>query len=117
MPLIPQRMQLQACCSYCSVCALDAAHLLSPIPSGQLPACVLPASASSHATLTCPLPPRPLSPNLAGPFCHRSLLTLEEKRVPYSTTLIDFADKPQWLLDVNPAGSVPVMKVRQGGGD
>ncbi|KAL4430131.1 hypothetical protein ABPG77_004913 [Micractinium sp. CCAP 211/92] len=44
------------------------------------------------------------------PFCHRSLLTLEEKKVPYSTTLIDFANKPQWLLDVNPAGSVPVMK-------
>lgn len=53
-----------------------------------------------------------ISPSVAGPFCHRSLLTLEEKNVPYSTTLIDFANKPQWLLDVNPAGSVPVMKVR-----
>ncbi|EFN57582.1 hypothetical protein CHLNCDRAFT_143262 [Chlorella variabilis] len=44
------------------------------------------------------------------PFCHRSLLTLEEKHVPYTKTFIDFANKPQWLLDVNPAGSVPVMK-------
>ncbi|PSC75758.1 putative beta-D-xylosidase 7 [Micractinium conductrix] len=44
------------------------------------------------------------------PFCHRSLLALEEKHVPYTTTLIDFNNKPQWLLDVNPAGSVPVMK-------
>lgn len=31
--------------------------------------------------------------------------------MPYTTTLIDFDHKPQWLLDVNPAGSVPVMKV------
>ncbi|KAI3438883.1 hypothetical protein D9Q98_001298 [Chlorella vulgaris] len=44
------------------------------------------------------------------PFCHRALLTLVEKKVPYTTTLIDFDHKPQWLLDVNPAGSVPVMK-------
>ena len=43
------------------------------------------------------------------------LLTLEEKEVPYTTTLVDFDHKPQWLLDVNPAGSVPVMKVRAGG--
>ena len=31
--------------------------------------------------------------------------------MPYKTTLIDFAAKPDWLLEVNPAGSVPVMKV------
>jgi glutathione S-transferase len=59
---------------------------------------------SSHSS---PLP-RPLNP--AGPFCHRALLTLEEKHVPYTKTLIDFAAKPQWLLDVNPSGTVPVMK-------
>ena len=53
-----------------------------------------------------------MGPTSAGPFCHRSLLTLEEKHVPYTKTFIDFANKPQWLLDVNPAGSVPVMKVR-----
>jgi glutathione S-transferase len=46
----------------------------------------------------------------AGPFCHRALLVLEEKHVPYCKTLIDFAAKPQWLLGVNPAGTVPVMK-------
>ena len=47
----------------------------------------------------------------AGPFCHRALLTLEEKHVPYTSTLIDFNDNPQWLLDLNPSGSVPVMNV------
>lgn len=55
--------------------------------------------------------PAPSSSLFPGPFCHRALLTLEEKRVGYTTTLIDFDNKPQWLLDVNPAGSVPVMKV------
>ena len=83
----------------------------------------------------------------AGPFCHRALLTLEEKGLPYQKTLIgksasateslltpcfpaaaqgswsptcflpslptalDFDSKPSWLLEVNPQGSVPVMKV------
>lgn len=45
-----------------------------------------------------------------GPFCHRALLTLEEKSVPYQKTYIDFSAKPQWLLDANPSGTVPVMK-------
>lgn len=44
------------------------------------------------------------------PFCHRALLTLEEKGLIYQKTLIDFANKPAWLLEVNPEGSVPVMK-------
>ena len=46
----------------------------------------------------------------AGPFCHRTLLTLEEKNIPYSTTLVDFDNKPDWLFEVNPKGTVPVMK-------
>ena len=37
-------------------------------------------------------------------------MTLEEKHVPYNKILIDLDAKPQWLLDVNPAGSVPVLK-------
>ncbi len=32
----------------------------------------------------------------AGPFCHRALLTLAEKHVPYKEEYIDFADKPKW---------------------
>lgn len=35
--------------------------------------------------------------------------------MPYTKTLVDFAAKPDWLLEVNPAGSVPVMKVRVAG--
>ncbi len=47
---------------------------------------------------------------LTGPFSHRALLALEEKHVPYTKILVDLDNKPQWLLDVNPAGSVPVLK-------
>ncbi|KAI3991537.1 hypothetical protein MKX01_017156 [Papaver californicum] len=52
------------------------------------------------------------APDLLGdcPFCQRVLLTLEEKKVPYQMHLIDTANKPQWFLDVNPEGKVPVVK-------
>jgi glutathione S-transferase len=46
----------------------------------------------------------------AGPFCHRALLTLEEKAVPYVPVYVDFNAKPQWLLDANPAGTVPLLR-------
>jgi glutathione S-transferase len=32
----------------------------------------------------------------AGPFCHRVLLTLETKHIPYEMDYIDFNNKPQW---------------------
>ena len=32
----------------------------------------------------------------AGPFCHRALLTLEEKKVPYEAHYINLANKPEW---------------------
>jgi hypothetical protein len=32
----------------------------------------------------------------AGPFCHRALLTLAEKHVPYKEEYIDFSNKPKW---------------------
>lgn len=44
------------------------------------------------------------------PFCHRVLLTMEEKKLDYERNYIDFAKKPDWLLEVNPDGSVPVVK-------
>jgi glutathione S-transferase len=33
---------------------------------------------------------------LSGPFCHRVLLTLEGKNVPYEKEYIDFKNKPEW---------------------
>ncbi|KAK9810673.1 hypothetical protein WJX73_009341 [Symbiochloris irregularis] len=49
------------------------------------------------------------------PFCHRALLTLEEKKASYDKTYISFDNKPKWLFEVNPEGSVPVMKVLDDG--
>lgn len=43
------------------------------------------------------------------PFCHRVLLTLQQKNIPYKQELIDFYNKPEWLIQVN-QGKVPVIK-------
>ena len=42
------------------------------------------------------------------PFCHRVLLTAEAKKVPYELGYIDFAAKPDWLLEKS-GGKVPVI--------
>ena len=33
---------------------------------------------------------------LAGPFSHRTMLTLEEKGIPYNKLLIDELNMPEW---------------------
>ena len=43
------------------------------------------------------------------PFSSRILLTLEEKKVPHKRNYIDLDDKPQWFLEKNPTGKVPVV--------
>ncbi|KAL7147987.1 hypothetical protein ABFS83_06G148500 [Erythranthe nasuta] len=52
------------------------------------------------------------APDILGdcPFSQRVQLTLEEKKVPYKLHLINTDDKPQWFLEVNPEGKVPVIK-------
>eukprot|EP00963_Diacronema_lutheri_P008113 scaffold698_cov333-Pavlova_lutheri.AAC.5 len=45
------------------------------------------------------------------PFCHRVLLTMEEMEVPYETKLVDLGNKPDWLLEINPLGKVPVLRM------
>lgn len=42
------------------------------------------------------------------PFCHKVLLTLENKQVPYTKKYIDFANKPEWLAERS-GGKVPVI--------
>ncbi|KAH7307755.1 hypothetical protein KP509_22G075700 [Ceratopteris richardii] len=44
------------------------------------------------------------------PFSQRVLLTLEEKKVPYTLKLVDLSNKPDWFTEVNPEGKVPVIK-------
>ncbi|CAH8258232.1 unnamed protein product [Arabidopsis lyrata] len=53
------------------------------------------------------------APDVLGdcPFSQRVLLTLEEKKLPYKTHLINVSDKPQWFLDISPEGKVPVVKL------
>ncbi|KAI3517304.1 hypothetical protein L1887_16518 [Cichorium endivia] len=52
------------------------------------------------------------APEILGdcPFCQRVLLTLEEKKVAYTTHLINLDSKPEWFLQVNPDGKVPLIK-------
>lgn len=42
------------------------------------------------------------------PFCHRLLITLEQKNVPYTMKFIDFANKPGWLQERS-GGKVPIV--------
>ncbi|KAE9598802.1 hypothetical protein Lal_00022606 [Lupinus albus] len=53
------------------------------------------------------------TPNKLGdcPFCQRVLLTLEEKNLPYDPKFVDLANKPEWFLQINAEGKVPVIKI------
>ncbi|KAG6402165.1 hypothetical protein SASPL_139040 [Salvia splendens] len=56
------------------------------------------------------------APDILGdcPFCQRVTMTLEEKRVGYKQHLINLAAKPQWFLEVNPEGKVPLIRFGDG---
>jgi glutathione S-transferase len=43
------------------------------------------------------------------PFCHRALLTLECKGIPYTKTLVDLDAKPEWLVE-KAGGKVPLLE-------
>ncbi|CAL5052066.1 unnamed protein product [Urochloa decumbens] len=45
------------------------------------------------------------------PFTQRVLLTIEEKHLPYDLKLVNLANKPDWLLEINPEGKVPIVKL------
>jgi RNA polymerase-associated protein len=45
------------------------------------------------------------------PYCARVRLALAEKELDYETVDVDLANRPQWLLDLNPpSGRVPVLE-------
>jgi glutathione S-transferase len=48
------------------------------------------------------------------PYCMRVRIALAEKQLPYRERAIDLARKPPELLEVNPAGGVPVLVVEGG---
>ena len=44
------------------------------------------------------------------PYCARVRITLAEKRLDVETVEVDLADRPQWLIELNPPhGRVPVL--------
>jgi len=45
------------------------------------------------------------------PYVQRSIITLEEKRIPYTRTDIDLAKKPVWFRQKSPLGKVPILLV------
>jgi glutathione S-transferase len=44
------------------------------------------------------------------PYCARVRIVLAEKGLAHETVVIDLADRPAWLYEINPAGKVPVIQ-------
>lgn len=44
------------------------------------------------------------------PYCARVRIALAEKAVSYETVVIDLADRPSWVYELNPIGKVPVLE-------
>ena len=43
------------------------------------------------------------------PYVQRSVITLQEKGVPYEIVYIDLKNKPDWFLELSPLGKVPIL--------
>jgi glutathione S-transferase len=44
------------------------------------------------------------------PYCARVRIVLAEKGLAFETVVIDLADRPAWLYELNPSGKVPVLR-------
>ena len=44
------------------------------------------------------------------PYCARVRIALAEKGIAHETVVIDLADRPAWLYELNPVGKVPVLE-------
>ncbi|MBX2883258.1 MAG: glutathione S-transferase family protein [Granulosicoccus sp.] len=58
-----------------------------------------------------PLPKLELISSDRCPFVQRSIITLEQKNVPYTITYVDPYDPPEWFPAVSPLGKVPVLRI------
>ena len=45
------------------------------------------------------------------PYVQRSVITLQEKGVPYEIEYIDLNNKPEWFMQLSPLGKVPILMV------
>lgn len=43
------------------------------------------------------------------PFVQRALIVMAERDIPHELRFVDMGDKPDWLLEISPAGEVPVL--------
>ena len=43
------------------------------------------------------------------PYVQRSVITLQEKGVPYEIEYIDLNNKPEWFMQLSPLGKVPIL--------
>ncbi len=48
------------------------------------------------------------------PYAQRTRLVLEAKNIDYETINIDLSKKPEWYLELNPAGLVPCLHLDEG---
>lgn len=44
------------------------------------------------------------------PYCARVRIALAEKGIAHETVVIDLADRPAWVYELNPVGKVPVLE-------
>lgn len=47
------------------------------------------------------------------PYVQRSVITLQEKKVPYEIEYIELGDPPDWFLAASPLGKVPILFVAE----
>ncbi|GJT96249.1 dehydroascorbate reductase 2 [Tanacetum coccineum] len=62
----------------------------------------------------CVKAPPTADANTDCPFCQWVLLTLEEKNVLYDREFIDLGNKPDWFVDANPDGLLPLISFGDG---
>lgn len=59
------------------------------------------------------IPDLELIAHVLCPYVQRSVIVLQEKRIPYRRTDINLANKPEWFSRISPLGRVPVLVVDQ----
>ncbi|MBA3544411.1 MAG: glutathione S-transferase family protein [Chthoniobacterales bacterium] len=50
------------------------------------------------------------------PYVQRAVIVATEKDIPFTRIDIDFANKPEWFLEISPTGKVPVLDVTDSDG-
>jgi len=46
------------------------------------------------------------------PYVQRAVIALTERGVPFTRTVVDLADRPQWFKEISPLGKVPLLRTQ-----